>query len=1258
MDQDVLSAKLPDSSVESELPADAAGVLYDDRLREGGAFSNASLLQRSKAASTYSTERLLAYTTKTTTVGEHGLATKSWARMIGTYPWLVLALTSALVLCLAAFSQISPLKLGYSFSIPGAKHAQMNYAYLKIRVSAESQHHQRQSRGVTLLELIYTSRSGDVFSRQNLRTIQKFEKVVLEQDDYEEICLGSALSSSEGDNSSEFRCDSHSTISNFVQHGGPGEEDDASESCVCRATGYWSSTPCLVSDTVRQEYDGLRPAFETALILKELCASSSSSSNSTTENPLELLCIGGLARSKLEVTTDAMDCENGKSKIAKSTFYVGLPLAQYDSMDDRYDDQLMKVNEFRGGVYGKLYALAERQFLKDRDLKLFIVDHGGAAKFWLDKSLLWVLIGSLVMGHVFKTKANSFAVSVYAGLMVSVSFLAGLAIFATVDTSGYNTVLASVGYFLLLGLGADDVCFYVDTWNRSEILLGAGSPHRQRLEWTFAHCAGGIVYTTLTTAIAYGVCAFSPIWDIRCFALVNFFASLILLFLCLTGLPAILLIASRGDFTIRSGSVPGGGGFFFKLSARCFCGWTRGDEFSELDKAKDFFAPDAALDELTAVRFLEDIVARVGTNQLAEWFRECDTDTSGEIDFFELVEGARRVNIDVTTEQTARLGTYMETRTLAIRRSAVTKNGTLSKLPRFLSVEERLVEAHAQLKSELLRLTSGAFRVCDTLEELFCGFDADGSGSVDLDEFTDALISFSVDLSAHELVLLKAYLDKDGTFTFGLPAFLAIGSGAVIDTRGMNDRLLMVERFFSETLWRRFYKRFALPLALVALVATVAVTVSTFFVITESHVGPATYVDGHYTTRSAHRLDRFPLQHAGYYRLAAALIYGVESDRAFAYEHENAVISISSNIPAGRVQYDEGLDLQSNQHEMVAACAVFRDSLERAGILSSAVLSTADDDASYCFMSDFEKWCDVSSASRYAFPVNATSFVRGLQDWNKSPLPHGRLYLLLERPEYDTRTGYVLDESSTRVKAAYAGFASDVNLYESPDLSSVEHLAAISRSSLVDVAARTGAANFKAATSNEFEAAEIGLRRVVSATFVNLGYTCCAVVICITTLTMNWMISLIGALSLASMVFTSVLIFMTVAGNTLGINESICIIVSGGICADYIVHVIHCYADAKGNSRQRVQSALAQTGWSLISSSATTFTAACLLVFASFGFWRQIGTFVAISCAVSIVQTFLVLVPLLVVFGPNDDQGMIRFERPRSLARRFRATEA
>uniref|UniRef100_A0A7S1G3T8 SSD domain-containing protein n=1 Tax=Bicosoecida sp. CB-2014 TaxID=1486930 RepID=A0A7S1G3T8_9STRA len=137
--------------------------------------------------------------------------------------------------------------------------------------------------------------------------------------------------------------------------------------------------------------------------------------------------------------------------------------------------------------------------------------------------------------------------------------------------------------------------------------------------------------------------------------------------------------------------------------------------------------------------------------------------------------------------------------------------------------------------------------------------------------------------------------------------------------------------------------------------------------------------------------------------------------------------------------------------------------------------------------------------------------------------------------------------------------------------------------------------------------------------------------------TRDLIVTAVSTLCILGVVLT-VLAFMYVAGWELGIIESINLTVLVGISVDYTVHLAVAYAmHARGNRKQKMQTALAQMAISVFSAAMTTIGSALFLCLAVVLFFVRFGIFISVTLTASLVFAFLLFPAIMVLVGPEDE---------------------
>jgi len=142
--------------------------------------------------------------------------------------------------------------------------------------------------------------------------------------------------------------------------------------------------------------------------------------------------------------------------------------------------------------------------------------------------------------------------------------------------------------------------------------------------------------------------------------------------------------------------------------------------------------------------------------------------------------------------------------------------------------------------------------------------------------------------------------------------------------------------------------------------------------------------------------------------------------------------------------------------------------------------------------------------------------------------------------------------------------------------------------------------------------------------------------------TWNWYIAVLGTINI-SVIVVYFIGTWPVIGWELDIYNVIFLLSAVGLSVDYTVHILHAYNESPHETREeRMGDAFSHMGVTVFSGAITTLLAALPLVLCKVVFFNRYGTFVFIIILVSLVVALFLLVPLLLVVGPNGHFGDIQ----------------
>ena len=197
------------------------------------------------------------------------------------------------------------------------------------------------------------------------------------------------------------------------------------------------------------------------------------------------------------------------STITRSRLVMGWPLRGFVNTTDRKNAQIELIEQFEVDEYKKMSenyysnGVGEMGFFFGSN---YLLTATIMSQVFIDMCLA---IGSLVfiVGFViFQT--GSCWVSLFAVLSIMTSFLGANLIYRIVLDYRYLGIFHVLTVFIILGIGADDVFVFFDTWKESRQYKYKSLAHRMSDVYRKASLA--MLFTSVTTAMAFIVSATSP----------------------------------------------------------------------------------------------------------------------------------------------------------------------------------------------------------------------------------------------------------------------------------------------------------------------------------------------------------------------------------------------------------------------------------------------------------------------------------------------------------------------------------------------------------------------------------------------------------------------------------------------------------------------------------------------------------------------------------------------------------------------------
>lgn len=160
--------------------------------------------------------------------------------------------------------------------------------------------------------------------------------------------------------------------------------------------------------------------------------------------------------------------------------------------------------------------------------------------------------------------------------------------------------------------------------------------------------------------------------------------------------------------------------------------------------------------------------------------------------------------------------------------------------------------------------------------------------------------------------------------------------------------------------------------------------------------------------------------------------------------------------------------------------------------------------------------------------------------------------------------------------------------------------------------------------------------------FVGIGVVFGVALLALSLSTGNWVVSFLALVSIAG-ILTNLLALVLLFGWTLGITESIGVVIAVGFSFDYVAHVANAYVESRAGSRlDRTRDALTDLGISILAGAISTLLAGSMLFMATIIFFFKFGIFVVVTVALSLVWGLFFFPAMLLLVGPTGSSGELK----------------
>ena len=215
-------------------------------------------------------------------------------------------------------------------------------------------------------------------------------------------------------------------------------------------------------------------------------------------------------------TNSTITATRASATIVREKIFLGMPLEGYENNTARGREQFRAIQKF---TVANFKPIGQKYFAKgagDMDFfysSLTLLIDALESIIYRDFSLVIGSFAFIALFLLFQTR--SFWISGWAIFGILTGFFGANLIYRIVIDFRYFGFFNLLAIFILLCIGADDVFVFYDTWKYSSHYKYKSLAHR--LSDCYRKAAGAMLYTSLTTAVAFAVSAASPLLGISTF---------------------------------------------------------------------------------------------------------------------------------------------------------------------------------------------------------------------------------------------------------------------------------------------------------------------------------------------------------------------------------------------------------------------------------------------------------------------------------------------------------------------------------------------------------------------------------------------------------------------------------------------------------------------------------------------------------------------------------------------------------------------
>ena len=207
-----------------------------------------------------------------------------------------------------------------------------------------------------------------------------------------------------------------------------------------------------------------------------------------------------------------------QSRYTRSLFYIGYPLKGFHNTEDRVDKQWDQAQLYSKGAFAEHLDVKFRQGIGEMKFYYYLralFFNAISQQVIYDLLLAGASFTFIFLFMLFQTQ--SIWITGWAVFSILTCFFGANIIYRVILDCRYIGIFHVLSVFIILGIGADDVFVFIDTWKASESKTFRDLA--SRISFVYRRAASAMFTTSFTTIVAFVTSVFSPLLGVSTFGI-------------------------------------------------------------------------------------------------------------------------------------------------------------------------------------------------------------------------------------------------------------------------------------------------------------------------------------------------------------------------------------------------------------------------------------------------------------------------------------------------------------------------------------------------------------------------------------------------------------------------------------------------------------------------------------------------------------------------------------------------------------------